>query len=304
MLSHRIGRQLHHLLFVTFFCSVLSSNTLAQDPAPAKPIVLVPPFENQARQHDYVMYDVPDGTSPNRPRRQYRIDRYTEAPRSLFEDVLVNIDGVTIVERKRIDTLLVEAEFGQLSGLVDPEKALKLGKLLGANQIIIGTISDITEESKQFKGYGIQTENVEVTATLLIRVLDIETAKITFSKTFKGTKSYSKSNFGGTKSSDRHFAAVKAAVAEIAADNKFKAAVQGKKSATDGGTVEVEFNPKPENCDIEIDGKYVGGSPVKRKLTSGTDYKVRISKAGYEEWSGVITAETGLKITRELERKK
>ena len=41
----------------------------------------------------------------------------------LFEDALTNIDGVTIVERKRIDTMLVEAEFGQLSGLVDPEKA-------------------------------------------------------------------------------------------------------------------------------------------------------------------------------------
>lgn len=272
MVMQRLGSLQPVILFV-LVCSLIVSNALGQDAAPVsnKPIVLVPPFENLAKQHDYVMYDVPDGTSPNRPRRQYRIDRYTEAPRALFEDALANIDGITIVERKRIDTMLVEAEFGQLSGLVDPDKAIKLGRLLGANQIIIGTIADVSEESKQFKGYGIQTENVAVTAELRVRVLDIETGKIAFSKTVKGSKTYSKSTFGGTKSSDRHFAAIKAAVAEITGDNKFKAAVQGKKPAMDGGLVEVDFAPKPENCDIEIDGKYVGGSPVKRKLSSGTE---------------------------------
>src|SRR3954469_23827256 len=110
----------------------------------SKPVVLVPPFENLAKQREFVVYDVPDGTAPNRPRRQYRIDRYTEAPRALFEDALVNLSGVSIVERKRVDTLLVESEFGQLSGLVDPEKAIKLGKLLGSTQIVIGTIADIS----------------------------------------------------------------------------------------------------------------------------------------------------------------
>lgn len=305
--SHPGGNRWHLLLFMSLVGMMLASNVMAQDTSSggnSKPIILVPPFENLAKQHDYIMYDMPDGTSPNRPRRQYRIDRYTEAPRSLFEDALANIEGVTIVERKRLDTMLAEAEFGQFSGLVDPEKALKLGKMFGANQIIIGTIIDISEESKQFRGYGIQTDNVTVTAELSVRILDIETAKLTFSKTVKGTKSYSKSNFGGTKSSDRHFAALKVAVAEMAGDNKFKAALLGKKSTTAGGLVEIEFSPKPENCDIEIDGKYVGGSPLKRKLASGAEHKVRISKAGYEEWSGVITAETGLKITRELERKK
>jgi hypothetical protein len=269
-----------------------------------KPIVLVPPFENQAKQREYVMYDVPDGTSPNKPRRQYRIDRYCEAPRSLFEDVLVNIGGVTIVERKRVDTLLVEAEFGQLSGLVDPEKAIKLGKLLGANTIVIGTIVDISDETKKFKGYNIQTENTVVSAEMRVRVLEIETGRIAYSKTVTGSKTYSKSTYGSTKGSDRNFAAVKAAVAEIAGDKKFKAAVQGKQAAVAEGLIEVEFAPKPDNCDIDIDGKYVGGSPLKRKLMAGIDYKVRISKAGYKEWTGIITPEAGLKITRELEPNK
>jgi hypothetical protein len=137
-----------------------------------------------------------------------------------------------------------------------------------------------------------------------VRVLEIETGKIAFSKTVRGSETYSKSTYGGTKSSDRHFAAVKAAVAKVAADEAFKAAVRGKKAAKEEGLVEVEFAPKPDNCDIEIDGKYVGGSPLKKKLKPGTDYKVRISKAGHKEWTGVITPEAGLKVARELEANK
>ncbi len=269
-----------------------------------KPVVLVPPFENLAKQREYVMYDVPDGTSPDKPRRQYKIDRYTEAPRALFEDALTNIDGVTIVERKRVDTLLVEAEFGRLSGLVDPEKAIKLGKLIGANTIIIGTIVDVSEETKKFKGYNIETENVVVTAELRVRVLEIETGKQLFSKTVKGNKTYSKSTFGETKSSDRNFAAVKAAVAEIGGDEKFKAALLGKRATAEEGLIEIEFAPKPDNCDIAIDGEYVGGSPLKYKLKAGMQYKILISKAGYKEWATVVTPKAGLKITRELETSK
>ena len=49
----------------------------------------------------------------------------------------------------------------------------------------------------------------------------------------------------------------------------FAAAVLGRKpptaDAADGsGLIEVDFSPKPDNCDIEINGKYVGGSPLKR----------------------------------------
>jgi curli biogenesis system outer membrane secretion channel CsgG len=288
-----------------FVLAALAASAPADDTpkGSTKPVVLVPPFENHAKQHEYIMYDVPDGTSPKKPRRQYRIDRYTEAPRTLFEDALANIGGVTVVERKRLDALLVEAEFNGFRE-AETERALKLGKLLGANRIIIGTIADISEETKEFKGYNIVLKKTVVTAELTVRMIDIDTGEIGFSKTVKGSQTYEKSNNAENKSSDRHFAAVKAAVAELAKDDKFKAAVQGKKSATEEGLIEVEFAPKPDNCDVEIDGKYVGGSPVKRKLKAGTEYKVRISKAGYKEWTGVITPEAGLKITREMEANK
>lgn len=285
----------------------------AESPADAKPVVLVPPFENQSKSHPKIAYQVGPGNKEGRPKRSFTVDRFTEAPRSILEDMLVNTDGITIVERQRVDALLVETEFGAMSGLVDQEKAVKLGKLLGANVILMGTITDISEEVREFQGYGIKTKKTDVTCQIRVRLLDIETGAVRLSKVVKGTKSYSASTFGKSDTEkgkgdqdDRHFAAIEAALQQLDKDAQFKAGLFEKRvvtsdSATPAGLVEVEFSPKPDNCDIEIDGKYVGGSPLKRQLPAGKEVKVRITKGGFKEWEGVIAPEKGLKITRELD---
>ena len=293
---------------LAFVFLVLVSNAGSQQTADEarKPVVLVPPFENQSKYHVNVGYEVATGNDPNQPKRHFTVDRYTEAPRSLFEDMLGNIEGVTIVERQRVDALLAESEFGRLSGLVDTEKALKLGKMLGANVIIMGTIVDIRDEKRDFKGYGIQTKNTEVICQIRVRMLDIEKGTVRFTKIVKGSKTYTESSFGGTSSSDRNFAAIEVTLQQLESDSQFrKALLGGKAGATaenSDGLVEVEFAPKPENSDIEIDGKYVGGSPLKRRMPAAKEVKVRISKGGYESWTGVIVPEAGLRITRELGR--
>jgi curli biogenesis system outer membrane secretion channel CsgG len=267
------------------------------------PIVLVPPFENQSKIQQRIAYDV-GARDDDRPLRQLMVDRLSQAPRSLLEDLLTNIENVTVVERQRIDSFLVETEFGALSGLVDQEKAAKLGKLLGANLIVMGTIIDIRADTRDFRGYGVRSQMVDVQCQIRIRLLDIATGTVRFSKTLKGTKQYSKTSFGETNSTDWGFAAIEATLEKLKGDAQFEAALFGKKAEVDPAEtlVEVEFAPKPENCDIEIDGKYVGGSPLKRRLPAGKEVKIRIAKEGYKDWKGVVSPEEGLRITRELGR--
>jgi PEGA domain len=104
---------------------------------------------------------------------------------------------------------------------------------------------------------------------------------------------------------DRNFPALEAALKELADDELFLAAVRSDKAVAGaaGGRIEVEFAPQPENCDIEIDGKYVGGSPKTLALPAGKEVKVRIKKGGYESWESVIVPESGLRITPELDRR-
>ena len=279
-------------------------NALAQEKKDAddKPVVLVPPFENQSKIHQKISYEVGTSNRESRVKREFIVDRFTEAPRSVLEDILGNVEGIDVVERQRIDSFLVETEFGAMSGFVDQDKAVKLGKLLGAKLIVMGTITDIHDDVRDFQGYGVKSRVNDVVCQVRIRLLDIETGTVRFSKIFKGTKTYTQSSFGLTGSTDRYFAAVEVALEKLGDDSKFTAALFGKKAGTAGTDelVEVEFAPTPENCDIEIDGKYVGGSPLKRRLPAGKDVKVRITKDGFKQWEGVISPEKGLKISREL----
>jgi curli biogenesis system outer membrane secretion channel CsgG len=294
-------------------CLLVPSGARSQDPGDRKKqkrcVVVVPPFENQTKYHHEVLYDVAIGNDPSGDKKQILVDRLTEAPRSVLEDMLGGINGVTIIERQPVDALLVESEYGGLRGLADAEKAEKLGKKLSATTIVMGTITDLHDDVAGFAGYGVRSEVIKVMCQIRIRLLDIDTGKVKFSKIIKGSKTYNRSNFGGKVSSDRHFEAVEATLAALKKDPQFEAALLGRKPSSstrattaddDDGVVEVEFAPKPENCDIEINGKYVGGSPVKRRLPAGKEVKIRISKDGYKVWEGVIVPEKGLRITREL----
>lgn len=288
------------VILTAFLVFAFCPPSRAQDAKkPVSRVVLVPPFENNSKVKQKVAYDV--GVGNNLIGRTFMVDRLSEAPRSMLENTISNIKGVTVVERKALDKMLVETEYGAMSGLVDEEKAVKLGKQLGAHLMVMGTITDIREETRQFKGYKIATEQTVVICTIIIRLIDIEQGAQAFSKKYQETKTYTKSNFGKSDSSDRAYAAVEVTLDAVAKDDEFKAALLGKDLGAEGtGQIEVEFAPKPENCDIEVDGNYVGGSPMKRSLPAQKQVKIRISKDGFKSWEGVIVPEKGLRITREL----
>jgi hypothetical protein len=269
-------------------------------------VVLVAPFENLSGVQAMTTYEVATGNDPDRPKRSFQIDRYTEAPRAILEDILLKFDGVKVVERQRVDSLLLESEFGRLSGLVDQEKAAKLGKMLGAKFIIMGTILDVRAQKKSFSGYGVATQNTQVSCGVRVRVMDIASGSVTISKIVRGSESFMTSQFGGTSDSDVAYSVIEAALNQLKEDDEFKTAIEqagGKAESGSAakGSIEIEFNPKPSNCDIEIDGKYVGGSPLKRTFAQGKKMKVRITKDGFTTWERTIVVEPDLHVTPELQ---
>jgi curli biogenesis system outer membrane secretion channel CsgG len=266
-------------------------------------VVLVAPFENMSKVRSMIEYEVGTSSDPKNPKRTFPVDRYSEAPRAILEDILQGIDNVSAVERTRLDALLLESEFGRLSGLVDSEKAAKLGKMLGAKAVVMGTIMDVSTEKKSFSGYAIETRTTLVKCSLRVRIIDIETSRVTLSKTLRGSVSYSSSSFGGVENSDVAYGVIESTLEQLRDDEQFKAAVSsGKRSVSAAGGITVEFAPKPENCDVEIDGNYIGGSPQKKTFSDGKAVKVRLSKAGYKAWETTIVPEPGLRITKELEQ--
>src|SRR6266481_9928978 len=68
----------------------------------------------------------------------------------MLVDRLVNGGKYSVIERKKLDTLLAEQNFSN-SDRADPSSAAKIGKLLGVNAIIVGSITQFGRDDKSTK---------------------------------------------------------------------------------------------------------------------------------------------------------
>lgn len=172
------------LVFTALLVLVFSASAYSKSPK----VVLVSLFENLSKEKATVQYEAESTAPLDYRRKRFSVDRYSEIPRTLLEDRIIDL-GAEVIERQSLNKLLTEHKFISDSGLVDTSTALKVGKMLGADTLIIGTITDINKQRKKFNGYGIKTDTQVVTTSLRARIIDIETGRILFSQRAKGSAS-------------------------------------------------------------------------------------------------------------------
>ena len=111
-----------------------------------------------------------------------------------FARLLFKADDIMLVERERIDDVARELRLG-MSGLVDPKSAAEIGKLAGAEYMLLGAITNLGHG--QSGGYvplpwvSLSTHEEKVKADLDIRVVKVETGEIVFADAASGTASKS-----------------------------------------------------------------------------------------------------------------
>jgi curli biogenesis system outer membrane secretion channel CsgG len=130
-----------------------------------------------------------------------------------ISDLLVKnlvTDGTySVIERKQLDKILAEQNFSN-SDRADPASAARIGKILGLDAIIVGSVTEFGNETKNrniggagggFGGFGIGgIGHKETKANVLLdaRLVDIDTAEILGVAEGKGeSKRSSKSLLGG-----------------------------------------------------------------------------------------------------------
>jgi len=86
--------------------------------------------------------------------------------------------GWQVLERQRIDTLLKEMKF-QLSDLVDTQSAVEIGKFLGADAVVLGSVSQYEIGSIPFLFFLAFDKNV-YRVGFNLRLVDVETAALGF----------------------------------------------------------------------------------------------------------------------------
>ena len=100
----------------------------------------------------------------------------------LMVNALLKTNRFRVFERAKLDVILQEQDFQHFSGLVDQTTAVKLGKMIGVDAILTGSITNISFK----KGGGISIAGVKirksyVKVVMTIRIIDVTTGEILYS---------------------------------------------------------------------------------------------------------------------------
>lgn len=128
---------------------------------------------------------------------------------SMVSNELSNTGEFTVVERAKLEPVLIEQDLGA-SGRVTQSSAAKIGEMTGAQYLVMGTVSAFESNTSNtgggisFGGISIGGKKGEAYMAIDLRVVDTTTSEVVHSRTVEGRASSSgislglfKSGFGG-----------------------------------------------------------------------------------------------------------
>jgi curli biogenesis system outer membrane secretion channel CsgG len=91
----------------------------------------------------------------------------------------------TVIERAQINAILAEQDFGQ-SGRVNPTQAAEIGRILGVQVMVTGSITKFSIDRKGGSIGGFGASYSEAETNLDVRLIDVNTAEILFADDSEG----------------------------------------------------------------------------------------------------------------------
>lgn len=243
--------------------------------------------------------------------------------REMVSTSIVETGKYIIIERSLIDKILKEQKFSN-SGAVNESQVSELGKLAGADKVILCVLSSYSEKGMlSLKMIDVESANIENQKSKLVGQMDIldiitpltfdligiEQPKI-LSKTTKDKKKEDKEDnvfkagintvLGGLKSQKEKFAE------SMNKEESTDFTVSSSKKSPEGTEISIIFagvkNGKNPDAKIYIDDKFIGGGTLNGGFSinfndnSPGEHQIRV------EWSGVVSSKSFKVNTRTKNR--
>jgi curli biogenesis system outer membrane secretion channel CsgG len=104
-----------------------------------------------------------------------------EGMADMLVTALVKSGNYLVVERQEIDALLAEQDLGT-SGIVTPQTAAKVGKMLGVEVAVVGAVTEFGYKRSDIggavKGLGLGVASMSATVAVDVRLVDTSTGEI------------------------------------------------------------------------------------------------------------------------------
>ncbi|MEJ2545675.1 MAG: PEGA domain-containing protein, partial [Calditrichaceae bacterium] len=173
-----------------------------------------------------------------------------------LRSLLVRTNAFDVVDRGQMEEILKEQGF-QMSGCTSAECAIEAGQILGVEEMITGSIGKIGR-----------------LYTIDIVLIDVATAKI--------VKSITRDYQGEIEGL---VALMQSITNELSGLQKTPTpAVQ---------TSKISVNSIPDNCEVYIDNRLVGKTPINLQEVSPGQHHLKVQKSGYASFEEKISIETG-----------
>lgn len=101
---------------------------------------------------------------------------------------LVNSKKFKVIERAELESLMQEQKLG-LSGAVTAQTAAQIGKILGVEYMVIGSVNEYGTKESDIGAFGVGVKSHSASVGLDLRVIDTTSAEIVTAATGQGKKS-------------------------------------------------------------------------------------------------------------------
>ncbi len=90
-----------------------------------------------------------------------------------------------VMERAKMESMLEEQKLG-MTGMVTPESAAKMGKILGVQFIVVGSVNQFGQKTDKTKALGIEVNTTTARVATDVRIINVETGRLLGAESGKG----------------------------------------------------------------------------------------------------------------------
>lgn len=217
----------------------------------------------------------------------------------LIVDQIVNNGTFDVVEREKLTSVVNEFSL-QAGALVDPNRAVEIGNMIGAEIMITGNVIDDRSSRKQAKAYGIVSNITTSYLKARIEAIDLRTGIKLFSHVADDTAELKAI---GPNSTGRGYSSMAPRVAQeltetLLTSPRIQEMVR-EASGDDEGLVSITINSTPKGADVEIDGVFMGNAGSSFEVNPGI-HEVKVSLVGHTPWVKQVKVRDGMSFNANL----
>jgi Curli production assembly/transport component CsgG/PEGA domain len=272
---------------------------------PKKPrVIAVLPFENLSNvRSNLVEQKVSSEEGAPATPKSVMVDPLAQSARLYVEEVLVRQANpqFRVVERRRIDQILLEKDFERVLG--DDTKAAAFAGAQGATALVLGSIKSLDRSTREFEGYGIKIKRDVARIEINVRVIDTSSLEVIVSKPFEASLAIDDTPNLHQSMPDVANRLLKQCASLIQQDQAFLRDVMTRNPAETEGFVKLKVESSVEGSDVLVDGEFVGNAPAEIDARIGRPILVEVERAGYAKWSRRLTPRSDMVFKASLESK-